>query len=486
MKAFRFSLSGLLAFVVVVATVISLGGGLASQSSLRPIWVASLLLSYWKSPVAGWRQIVRVTATTGVIWSISILWAYALFANFANIDTMPTVLLASHGGLVALVGIVFAAGTAFLVEGLRWTWHIWRQLEVRRRVSAVLVLLLSITFGWGTWTITRPRYWEPALVAKSAESERGEFAYLDQIKQRHDLVLAYIVGCADGRFIAARLFALREVLVFDAVTGELVARFGAGDGAWFGRLAFRPDSSALAAILYSKSSGPKLVQWDTASWKPLGPVPIDSLLVPPKPGDYRSFSLDDRFLIIVDFRDALREKAKVDIFTVDLLEDQFTPRRFASATIELNKLAARNNDNLAPDTISWMVAPNGKWLATSGDGGSDFRDYLFWTKANPVRLQGRVIGFMSDGEHVVVCEKSVRLVWKEVRQKLEPRPPFWNHLRFLPLSRVLILNCRNQQTVAQSRWMQISRPHMTPNRSRLLLERTPQSVLVWKLPEIRR
>jgi hypothetical protein len=479
---YRFSLSNIFAFLVIVATVISLGGGLASESSLWAIWVASFLLFYWMSPFTGWRQIGRVTATIGSIWSISILWSYILCDKT---DWTSALSFASRGLFVALAGIIFTLATACLVEGTRWTWHRWLRNGVRHRVYVVWVLLVSIGIAWGMRTITRVRYWEPTLVPRSSESLPWEFESLNRIKQRYDLRNADIVGCVDGRFIAARLLGQRKVVVVDAVTGESAANFAADQDEWFGSLAFRPDCTALAAIVYSMSSGPKLIQWDTTTWKSRDPVSIDRLIERAEPGDHVSFSLDHRFLLVVDFRNVSKEKSEVEISTIDLLKDHLTSNSFAAATIELKKLAAWKQDHLAPETIWWMASPNGKWIATSGEFSSDYCDYLFSREVNASRLQGRVIGFSSDGNHVVVDEMSERLVWKKKREAWESPPPFWDYLRFVRTSRVVIVDCRNLATVTQSRWFQGNLPRMNHYRSRLVSEIGPEAVLVWELPSLK-
>lgn len=487
MKKFRFSLSNVFVFVVILATGIALRRGLASEPSLWAIWVASFLLFYWISPTSGWRQIARVTATTGTVWSISVLWSYVLCERIDG-----AIWFAARGFFVALAGVTFTLTSACLVEGARWAWHRWLRMGARHRTFAVSLLLISVAIGWGIWTISRAHYWEPALMATSSESLPLEFAARNLIEQRYGLkddahLDTLFVGCADEKLIAVRPVGARKVLVFDAVTGEPAANFSAGEGAWFGSLAFHPDGSALFAILYSTSSGPKLVQWDAATWKPRDHVPIGNLLAPSEPDGQMSFFLDHRFLVVIHFRDAGNDKTKIDIFMADLRHDQFALHTFASATIEPDWfVTAWRNGRIAPRALSWLASPNGKWVATSGKGAPAFRDYLFSREAVVSRLRGRVIGFSSDGNHVIVSEMSERLVWKKKRQSWESPPPFWDYLRFQLASRVAIVNCRNQQTTAQSRWLfEGTDPRLSPDRSRLVSQLGEEQILVWESPAVK-
>jgi len=105
MKRLQFSLATLLAFNVLVAMVVLLCGGVASEPALQAIWVGSFLFPYWKGSVVGWRQVVRVTATVAVAWGACILCTYFWCMNQIG---RARVALVIHGVLIVLVGIVAA------------------------------------------------------------------------------------------------------------------------------------------------------------------------------------------------------------------------------------------------------------------------------------------------------------------------------------------------------------------------------------------
>jgi hypothetical protein len=473
MKNLRFSLASVLALLVIVATVLSVRQGLTSESALQAVWLASFILSYWRSSTRGWRQVVRVTAVTSVMWGVTILCVYRWCMDRVG---APDEGLVRHGILIALVGSLFTFTLALLVEGVRVARHSWRAVTRRRSVITVS-LLLFLTLLLGTaWKITQPRVWRPVSIVDPDEAARREFGTFARVVQRPELEYAQsVTSSADGQLFAARLNGSAKVLVFAEETGEAIASLDARPGEWFVSLSFHPDGSALTTILRSRSAKPRVVQWCTDGWEECTHPLLEDLLGQLSHSDMTtSLSVHHQFLVVANLRRVGQAKARVEIVCVDLLEEQLAPHNLGSVMVELSDIAPRVNDEFFPDRISWMCSPSGKCVATAS--------VLFRANAPPTSLPGSVLGFLPDRDQLIVYERSERLVWKR-RRRSTVAPPFWDYLRHKTHDRVAIIDCGDLRATAQSPWLEFGNPRMSPDESQLLAEVWRGSALVWDFPD---
>ena len=473
MKRFQFSVSGLFVLTFLVAIVLSLRGGLESEWSLETIWIVVFLLSYWKSPEAGRRQVVRAAATTGVIWGVLVLCLYAWLLNRKGAPS--AVELALHGAVVVLAVVLLAVAAAWFVEGIRAAVRFWLRRGSAPRVLLALAAVGSVSLVAVAWTNLQSSYWEPASMTSAQEAFEEGFPWLRHGPQSPSgKYFGLVIGSLDGRFAAATLDVSQKVQVFDLASEELLASFSTAGDEWFSDLTFHPDGSRLAALAHSKTAGLKLVEWDVPDWTPREPIPLDHLVDGDRPGECRYVALD-RCLLVVRARAIDRHTCRVEISTVDLLDERLSPRPFASGKIEsVGSLHGAGLSRIV-DPRGWMVSPSGKWISGAGD-------YLFCAGAAPIRLRGRAIGFFRDADCLVVHERTVGFYWRG-EQPTAIVAPFWNYLRVDARYRVTLYHCGRQQVAARSRWFtDFGEPHMTPDRSQLLAERG-DSVLIWEFPE---
>lgn len=477
-KYFQFSLGGLLALMIVAAALVSFRGGLTSERSLHAIWVASFLLWYWKSPANAGRRILRATATTGVIWSVCILWAYRLFVTGVQ---EPMEGLARRGVLVAVAGVVAAFAIACFAEVLGLAVRLYRSISPPRRVICVLLLLLPLLLAWVVWDATCPPRWDPAVVISASQEEDSDVDPVRRIEQKHGVKWTRdVVRSADGRYLAI-LNGSQDVLILDGAIEGVAAKLASENGEWFRDLTFQPNSHGLAAIVYSDATSAKLARWDAPHWTPREAIPLDGLLARSSHCDCTTLSLD-QVLLVVNYDRVGERRARVTIFTVDLLQDRLDPKEFVSATIDLP--LPRRQGLWKDPWIAWIVSPKGTWIASTGSWIRAVQDSVFCAKGTPAKLAGRAIGFLPDDDHLLVYERYDGLVWKK-EQTTTSAPPFWNHLRNGERYRVAIFDCRNRQVATCSRWFtRISEPRITPDRSRFLAEQQ-NTVLVWQIPDFR-
>jgi hypothetical protein len=473
-KYCQFSLSGLFALTIVAATLVSFRGGLTSERSLHAVWCASFLFSYWNSPAIAWRRILRATATTGVVWSVGILWAYCLFVTGI---VFPMEGLAVRGVLVALAGVLAAFAAACLVEVVRAVVRRWPTASWPRRVMGAFLLLLPLP-AWAVWDAACPARWNPAVVISARQEVDLEVDPVRRVEQQHRFC-RHVVGSADGRYLAAILNGSREVLILDGATGRVSAKLATGNDEWFADLTFHPNSRVLAAIVDSDdATSAKLVRWDAPDWISRQAIPLDGQFGRSNRSDRTSF-LIDQVLLVITYDHVGDRSVRVTIFTADLLQDHLDPKEFVSATIDL-KMSRRRLRTEGPD--EWIASPNGKWIATFGSRLAAAQDCVFCAEGPPAELAGRAVAFLSDGDHLLVHERSERLVWKK-KQTTTSSPPFWNHLRIGVRYRAAIVDCRKRQVVACSRWFpSLLEPRVTPDRSRFLADHG-DAVLVWQIPE---
>ena len=193
------------------------------------------------------------------------------------------------------------------------------------------------------------------------------------------------------------------------------------------------------------------------------------------PGKSTSLFLDRQFVLVVDLRRVSLTDVDVDIRTADLLDDQPALSDPVPVRIDLNEFAPRTVDGFALDRIVWTCSPRGRWIAASCGALVD----LSGADATSTKLPGGVIAFLGDGDHLVLRETSERLALKRVRIN-QLAPPFWDHLRRKTFRRVVIMDCRNQQVVARSRWLDFLRLRMTCDQSGLVADQI-FSGLLWSL-----
>lgn len=467
----QFSIRTLFAFTIVTAVLVSMRDGVRSERSLQAIWVASLLFSYWNSPPSPWRRIGRVTAVTGIVWSVCILWAYRLYA--AGID-IPLKGLVLRGVLVALAGIVIAFTAACWVEGLGSVGRFWSRASTPRRVLCAGLLLLPL-FAWAVRDAACSRYWDPAAVISASQTD-GDMDPVHRAEQKHGVKFMHTVGSADGVYLAAILNGSQDALILDCATNGVAAKLATAGIEWFGDLTFLPNSRVLAAIVYSGATPVKLLRWDAPHWTPRDPVSLDGLATGSKDGDNTFLSLDQILLVVNGDRIGER-RAKVKIWSIDLLQDRLNPRTFATAVIDMQ--LPRDGHAWTGASNAWVTSAKGTWIASSGSWVQARPDYLFSAQRAPTRLAGCAIGFLSDDDRLAIYERYEGLVWKN-EPVMASAPPFWNHLVIGMRFRVVIFDCRSRQVVARSRWYtRLREPRITPDRSRLLAERE-DTVLVWQ------
>jgi hypothetical protein len=475
MKRFQFSISGIFVLTFLVAIVLSLRGGLGSQWSFETIWIAVFVLAYWKSPKRGWRQVVRATGTTAVICGVLILCVYASFLYRRGAPR--AVELALHGSMLALVAVVLAAAAASLVEGIRAIARYWLRGTWPRRVVVALALVASITLVLVGWMTLRPRYWEPVSATSSGRAFREGLPRLAVGAQGSDVDDAWLVDASpDGKLVAAIPYGSQKVLVFDAASGELVASFAAASEERFYDVTFHPDGSVLAALLYSQTGARKLARWDMPACTPREPVSLDHLVDRPQPVQNTWLSLE-RCLFVVRGRPLDERTGKVEVSTVDLLDEQLAPRPFASGDVDITTAPNRLDLWSFADPQDGIVSRGGDWICVAGK-------CLCRGDTAATKLPGRALGFFRNTHCLAVQEKSDAFYWKRERPREWVRPPFWNYLRMGVRFRVSIYDGGTQQVIARTRWFtQLGQPRMSPDGSQLLAKQG-DSVLIWEFPQV--
>jgi hypothetical protein len=483
MKRFQFSISAIFALTIVVAMVLSMRGGLASESPFETIWIASFLLSYWRSPRCGWRQIFRALGTMAVVWGVLILCVYLWYVNRRGAPS--AVELALHGGVILLAAVVAAFAGACLVEAIRAAVRFWLRGAWSRRVVLPLASFALISLVMVGWIALRASYWEPAALTSAAEAFDEGFPCLPGVQEHPELkYVRRVVASPDNRFVAAILNGHQRVLVFDSASRDVVASFTAGSDQWFSDLTFHPDGGVLAAIVCSKTAGLKLARWDVPSWAPREPAPLDHLVDRAQPGESTCLALD-RCLLVVRSHGLDQRTGEVDLFTVELLDQRLAPRAFASGRTDLKKLPRGPGLSTSTDPKAWIVAPSGNWIATSADRLSAAPDYLFCADTAPTRLRGRALGFFRNTDCVGLCEGSIAFYWRR-QTPATVAPPFWDYCRIGGHSRVTIYDCRTQRVIARSRWFtQLQHPRMSADGSQVLAEQG-DSVLIWEFAQVSR
>jgi len=384
--------------------------------------------------------------------------------------------LAGRGVLVALAGVLAAFVVACLAEAVRTGARCWPGVSWPRRLSWTLLLLLPL-LAWTAWRATLPARWEPAVVISARPEANSDVDPVRRVEQQHKVKCLQVVGSADGRYLAAILNGSQELLILESATVGAATKLATDNGEWFGDLTFHPNSRVLAAIVYSDATSAKLVRWDAPDWIPREPVLLDGLFGRSNHSDGTSLALD-QLLLAVSYHCVGERRAEVTIFKLDVLQDRFEPKTSVSETIDL-QLPRRGGLWTAP-WIDWLVSPRGTWIASTGSWIGAVQDHVFCENGTPVTLAGRAIAFSPHGEHLLVYERSDRLVWKK-QQTTTSAPPFWNHLRTGGRYRVAIFDCRKRKAVACSRWFaRLSHPRITPDRTRFLANHE-DSILVWQI-----
>ncbi|MCL4190244.1 MAG: hypothetical protein KJZ87_00755 [Thermoguttaceae bacterium] len=436
MKCCQFSISGILLLTFLVAIVLSLRGGFGSRWSFEIIWITVFALAYWRSPKSGWSQVLRAIGITGVVWGVLILCMNAWFLNRKG--TPSTVELALHAAVLVLAAVVLSTGAACLVEGIRLAARRWARCEWPRRVVLVLAPLALISLVVACWMALRPTYWEPVSVTSTGQPFEEAFPYLDGEKDRPSVKDVWLADAsADGRFIAAIIYGGQKVVVLDAACRVLVASFDMASGEGCNDLTFDPGGTVLAVLCHSKTAGPKLLRWDVPSWTPREPASLDHLVGRDQLSQISCLALD-RCLLVVCACAVDQRTGKIEISTVDLLDEWLAPRPFACAEVEIKSSSLPTRRALGRFAVpqDWIISPSRNWICGGGCCVSRGRSSL-------TTLPGKALGFFRDTDCLAIEQRSDALYWNRERHAAVA-PPFWNYLHMGSRSRVSIYDCRMQ------------------------------------------
>lgn len=467
----QYSLSAVFACTLIVAMVSAFCSGPVGEWSLLAIWLASFLLSYWRSPRRGRGQVVRTTAITTSIWALAILCTHFYFIG--TMGGSRLVVLGLHAVTIILAGAIIAFAGTCAIEGVLAFIHYW---SCKSWLWRGVLLVSACMLVMATWQLTEWRfnaYWDPSVVdSRDSVIQRRHAA--DHLERLDNIEYRHAVASPDGRSVAAIRADSRSVLIRDRDDSRLIASREAEGDEWFGDLTFSPDGSLLAAVLYSRVLAPRLVRWDAITWSKREDIALDSLLDRGEPNRIIELSLD-QFLVVVTYQITVKPTADVEIVVADLRDNQLTPKHFAEGTVEYRAAPPVGLWITSPGV--WVVARDGEVIATSGKRP----DKVYCRKSGPICVPGKVIGFASNNRHLVVVNRSIRFVWKSEEQKsIAQSPPFWEHVWIEPRQCVAVFDWQRQEVIRQSRWYhRLSNLRLTPDGAAIIATQG-ESTLVWK------
>jgi hypothetical protein len=487
MKRFQFSLSAVFvamvfawAFISVLMQFVSFGAEAAFEQLLWLVWLASLLISFWRSTARGWKRILQATMLTGAVWS-TIVCTYLLLSIPLGIydETFVTGVsslgLLLHALAVAVAGVAAGFLGACLLQMVVWAAHRWRSAARGTRVVC-FAAMLSIAIAAGLWWhVEHSRLWKPSIAAASdAEPDRAR-----QILHKHGLWVLPAVS-PDGRFVAG--WNESSINVFDMATSNMIADLRAPEGAHFTTMKFLSDSSALVAILgVPGTTGGVLFRWTTDTWEEEDRLSLDRLPNQSRRGKTFPILTDDT-LLLVHMDDADPARAQIELFTAELLKDCRIVK-FASTTAKL-AMPVDGQRRLPPTHWDWKVAPNHACIVIKVE-----RDchWVFRRGSDQIlKFPGDPLAFFSDGDRIVISEQSWQLIVRSRDKASGYRhaPPLWYPpWDFEICYRVSALDSRTGRRIARSDWWPCRPPAFDPVRRTVTAE-YQKGLLVWDVAAV--
>jgi hypothetical protein len=222
MRSGQFSLLSLLVCMFIAAMALSIQGGL--ESALQAAWLGAILLAYLVSPTKGWRQVLRVTGSTAVVWSVSVISAYAAFLHQKGAPRVGE--LMRHGSLIILTGTFAALIIAGSVEGMRTLWRSWpRKLTFPSIATTLCVSLFIGCLIANDSMIRRLIWWEPASEISAGDART--FLTGLHVRQRPDASHYHRVASTEANLIAGIHHGFKRISVYDASTNNEIRSFDA-------------------------------------------------------------------------------------------------------------------------------------------------------------------------------------------------------------------------------------------------------------------
>ncbi|MCU0960452.1 MAG: hypothetical protein MUF48_10130 [Pirellulaceae bacterium] len=478
----RFSLTFALIFTSLIAVTLSFAIGILS-AALRGIWVVSFLIGYRISSHRGWRRIGEVSLLAGCVWVVAIFSAYACYVG--RIGAPDVVQLMSHACVIAAAGVLAALAAACLVEaclaGIR---HGMRQSWSHRVVLASAVAAFTLLAS-AVWMSIRPHYWDPVQVITDGRWHTALLAVPVGGKPSTDHDYVQVVGAPNRSMHAAILNGQQNVWLLDSHTEQRIAHFSVNQDNWFSDISFSPNNLTLSALCNSRHESPKLLRWDAPHWIAREVVFLSDLLDDDCRAEEVSLSLD-KDLLICGIRRTDQRQTTIHVLTANVLAHPVVLQTFSSAVID-RQASDDPRRSTTTGRCEWSVSESREWIAASSERPAQRRDYAIGRNGIIRRLSGRVIGFFSGTDYLVVHEWRSTVVWKG-RQHVTFAPPFWDYLGLAGRSRMVVFDCHNQTVVARTRWYpNLAWGRMTPDARELLANAydrhahdTP--LLVWQCP----
>ncbi len=489
MKRIQFSLSAALGMTLLVCVMVALakqfvlsGAQTALEELLALVWLLSLVISFKKSVARGWKRILEATVITAAIWSVLAFGTHLMFVREMKTFGVTWLLLLLHAAGLSLMGAAAAFAGACLLQITVPAGRLWRWCTLRTRVTftVISITMASALLLW--WSFGGAPQWQPAITRAAAEPVVAPRAQMTLLRQGE---IDRLEVSPDGRFVAGWSYSDRTtdyaIQIHDAVNLALMAELPIPHGLVFQSMTFLPDSSELAASFVDKRWNQSLIRWRSDTWKEEGRKSLDALLGRSRQGrTYPILTCNALLLLSVD--DMHPSRTKLAFSTVDLRKDPWTPERFASMTVNLPKriprrvfteqLYSRSEDWSFP--TRWMMSPNLKCIVSGphvfediGRFSSNDR-WLFRRGADrPLKLPGDPLGFLCDGDFIVVRECSYQYVVVSRKTHGSDVPPFWNFPQPGKRYRVSVLDCITGMPLLQSGWWNCTAPRMDQSRSQI-------------------
>ncbi len=493
MKRFQFSLSALFvamvfawAFISAFMQFVSFGAEAAFEQLLWLVWLASLLISFWRSTARGWKRIFRATMLTGAIWS-TIVCTYLLLSIPLGVydgtfdSRVSSLGLLLHALAVSVAGVAAGFLGACLLQMVVWAAHRWRSAATRTRVVCFAAMLSIAIAAALWWYVEYSRTWKPSIAAASDAEPIAEPDRARQILAKHGLYPLWGPPqvSPDGRFVAGS--SESSIKVFDMATSNMIADLRAPEGQRFTRMKFLSDSSALVGIPgMPGTTGEALFRWTTDTWEEQDRLFFDHL--PNRSRRGKTFPiLTDDTLLLVHVDDADPARAQLELFTVELLEDCRIVE-FASMTANLATPVDRQY-GLHPTL--WMVAPDHACIVSPDVFERDCH-WVFRRGSDQIlKFRGNPLTFLSDGDRVVIWEQSRQLIVRSRDKASGYRhaPPLWSPWKWEICYRVSALDSRTGRRIARSDWWPCRQPAFDPVR-RTVTAKYQKGLLVWDVAAV--
>jgi hypothetical protein len=484
----QFSLSAALGLMLLVGVMVALakqfilsGAQTAFEELLVLVWLLSLVISFRKSVARGWKRILETTVITAAVWSVLVFGTHLMFVPEMAAFGVSWLALLVRSAVLSLLGAAAALAGACLLQVTVLVGRLWRSCAWQARVACAVISISipSVLLLWWNYVCTAP--WQPAVTRSTAEpivAPRAQATLLGQGQ------IDRLEQSPDGRFVADWSYSDRTrnyaIQIHDAVSLAIKAELSIPHGQVFQSMTFLPDSGILAAIFVNDRWERTLIRWRTDTWKEEGRASLDVLLGRSRQGSTYPI-LTDNTLLLVHVDDIHPSRTKLEFSTAELHENPWSPKQFSSMTVDLPKriprsvlteqLYSHSEDRSFPSR--WMMSPKRNCIISGphafGETGRFARDdrWLFRRGVDhPLKLPGDPLGFLCDGDFIVVRESSYQYVVSRKSRRSDV-PPFWDLPQPGSRYRVSVLDCMTGKPLLQSGWWSCTAPRLDESRSQI-------------------